>query len=74
MPWYGLVAAKANAAGQKPWEGVGVFVHLWVFLVAILAGLAVHALVYYPLSAWLVGRIPPQRFLPGAVDAVITAV
>ena len=34
--------------------------------------LALHALVYYPLSAWLIGGKAPWRFLGRAADAVVT--
>ena len=54
--------------------GLAVFSVLWIFLVAILAGLLTHALIYYPLLGWLVGRISPRRFMKGGLDAVITAV
>lgn len=54
--------------------GFDVFRMLWVFLVTILAGLLLHALVYYPLSAWIIGRMAPKRYLQGALDAVVTAV
>lgn len=55
-------------------SGVGVFSVLWVFLAAMLAGLTVHALVYYPLAAWLVGKKPPKVYLGQGADAIMTAV
>jgi len=54
--------------------GVGVFSLLWIFLVAIMAGLALHALVYYPTLAWLVGKKPPATYLGKGADAIMTAV
>lgn len=54
--------------------GLAVFSVLWVFLVSIMAGLLLHALVYYPLLGWLVGGISPRRFMRGGLDAVVTAV
>lgn len=54
--------------------GLGVFSALWVFLVVILGGLLLHALVWYPVLAWWVGRTSPVRYLRGALDAVITGV
>ncbi len=70
MP-FAVALIIADVVGKA---GITVFASLWVFLVAILVGLGAHALVYYPLSAWLVGRITPRRYLTGAVDAVVTAV
>lgn len=55
-------------------SGVGVFSVLWIFLAAMLAGLAVHALLYYPLAAWLVGRKPPALYLGQGADAITTAI
>jgi Na+/H+-dicarboxylate symporter len=42
--------------------------------VAMLLGLAVHALVYYPLVAWWVGKKPPMVYLGQRADAIMTAV
>jgi Na+/H+-dicarboxylate symporter len=55
-------------------SGVGVFSVLWIFLVAMLAGLAVHSLLYYPLVAWLVGKKSPKQYLGQGADAIMTAV
>ncbi len=54
--------------------GLGVFSALWIFLVAILVGLSVHAFVYYPLVAWLVGKKPPRIYFGRGVDAIMTAI
>ena len=54
--------------------GLGVFSALWIFLVAILVGLLVHAFVYYPLVAWLVGKKPPRIYIGRGVDAIMTAI
>jgi Na+/H+-dicarboxylate symporter len=40
----------------------------------MLLGLAVHALVYYPLVAWLVGKKSPKIYLGQGADAIMTAV
>ncbi|MBX7041009.1 MAG: dicarboxylate/amino acid:cation symporter, partial [Nitrospira sp.] len=40
-------------------SGVGVFSVLWIFLVAMLAGLTIHSFIYYPLVAWFVGKKSP---------------
>jgi len=47
---------------------------LWVFLAAMLLGLAVHALLYYPFVAWVVGKKPPTVYIGQGADAILTAV
>jgi len=54
--------------------GLGVFSAVWIFLAAILVGLLVHAFVYYPLVAWLVGKKSPRIYIGKGADAVMTAV
>ena len=65
---FGVVAAVVGKSG------VGVFSVLWIFLVAMLAGLAIHSLLYYPLVAWLVGKKNPKIYLGQGADAIMTAV
>ncbi|MCC6140631.1 MAG: dicarboxylate/amino acid:cation symporter [Nitrospira sp.] len=65
---FGVVAAVVGKSG------VGVFSVLWIFLAAMLAGLALHALIYYPLVAWLVGKKSPRVYLGQGADAIMTAV
>jgi len=55
-------------------SGIGVFSVLWIFVAAILLGLAVHSLVYYPLVAWLVGKKSPRIYIGQGADAIMTAV
>ncbi len=55
-------------------SGVGVFSVLWIFLVAMLAGLAIHSLIYYPLVAWLVGKKSPKIYIGQGADAIMTAI
>ena len=64
---FGVVAQVVGKAG------IGVFSVLWIFLAAMLAGLAVHALVYYPLVAWLVGKKSPRIYIGQGADAIATA-
>ncbi len=64
---FGVVAQVVGKAG------IGVFSVLWIFLAAMLAGLAVHGLVYYPLVAWLVGKKSPKVYLGQGADAIMTA-
>lgn len=63
---FGVVAQVVGKAGA------GVFAHLWVFLAVILLGFAIHALLYYPAVAWLVGRKPPRVYLGRGADAILT--
>jgi Na+/H+-dicarboxylate symporter len=65
---FGVVAQVVGKAG------IGVFSVLWIFLVAMLSGLALHALVYYSLLAWLVGKKSPKVYLGQGADAILTAV
>jgi len=65
---FGVVA---HVVGKS---GVGVFSVLWIFLAAMLAGLAIHSLVYYPLVAWLVGKKSPKIYIGQGADAIMTAV
>ena len=64
---FGVVAQVVGKAG------IGVFTVLWIFLAAMLLGLAIHALLYYPLVAWLVGKKPPKIYLGQGADAIMTA-
>ncbi|NOS77785.1 MAG: dicarboxylate/amino acid:cation symporter [Nitrospira sp.] len=65
---FGVVA---HVVGKS---GVGVFSVLWIFLVAMLAGLAIHSLIYYPLVAWLVGKKSPRIYIGQGADAIMTAI
>lgn len=62
----GLVAQVVGRAG------LGVFSALAPFLGVVLLGMALHAFIYYPLVAWLVGRRTPREFLGKGADAVLT--
>ncbi|MFO0761485.1 MAG: dicarboxylate/amino acid:cation symporter [Byssovorax sp.] len=63
---FGVVAQVVGRAG------LGVFSVLWVFLATMLLGLAVHALGYYPLIAWIAGGKPPRVYLGKGADAILT--
>lgn len=66
---FAVFAVVAKVVGE---HGLEVFQILWLFLAATLLGLGIHALGYYPLVAWLVGRKPPQVYLGIGGEAVIT--
>jgi DAACS family dicarboxylate/amino acid:cation (Na+ or H+) symporter len=63
---FGVVAQVVGKAGA------GVFGSLWVFLAVILLGMVLHALLYYPAMAWLVGGKPPRVYLGRGADAILT--
>jgi Na+/H+-dicarboxylate symporter len=65
---FGVVAQVVGKAG------IGVFSVIWVFLAAMILGLGVHALVYYPLVAWMVGNKSPKIYIGQGADAILTAV
>jgi len=68
---FAVFGVLASVVGRV---GLGVFSDLWVFLVAILVGLSLHAFVYYPLVAWLVANKPLRIYVGRGVDAIMTAV
>ncbi len=53
--------------------GLGVFVSLWKYALAVVVGLGVHALVTLPLLAFLVGRYNPYRYFLEVRSAPILA-
>ncbi|GAB4454240.1 MAG: dicarboxylate/amino acid:cation symporter [Armatimonadaceae bacterium] len=63
---FGVIAEVVGKAG------IGVFAQLSIFLGTVLAGLAIHSLLYYPFIAWLWGRKPPREYLGKGADAIVT--
>lgn len=66
---FAVFGVVAQVVGKS---GLGVFSILGAFLAVTLAGLAIHALIYYPLVAWFVGRKPPKVYLGQGADAILT--
>ena len=62
----GLVAQVVGRAG------LGVFTTLAPFLGVVLLGMGLHAFVYYPAVAWLIGRRTPREYIGQGADAVLT--
>ena len=60
------VAGVIGSAGLATFGLVGIF-----FLTAVTA-LALHAVLYYPLSAWLIGGKSPARFFREGINAILT--
>jgi Na+/H+-dicarboxylate symporter len=54
--------------------GLGVFSALWIFFLAIVVALSLHALVYYPIVAWLAGKKPLRIYVGRGADAILTAI
>jgi len=67
---FAVFGVVASVVGRS---GVGVFSTLWIFLVAMLLGLAIHALLYYPLVAWVIGKKPPRVYIGQGADAIMTS-
>ncbi|WP_455377579.1 dicarboxylate/amino acid:cation symporter [Petrachloros mirabilis] len=67
---FAVFGVVAKVVGKS---GIGVFSVLWIFLAAMMAGLAVHALIYYPLAAWLFGKKSPGVYIGQGADAIMTA-
>jgi Na+/H+-dicarboxylate symporter len=54
-------------------EDVGALLaRVGVYLATVLAALAVHSLLYYPLSAWLVGGVSPKTYFGEGAGAILT--
>lgn len=66
---YAVFGVVAQVIGKS---GIGIFSVLWAFLVTIVAGLAIHSLIYYPLVAWWLGGKRPRVFLGQGADAIMT--
>lgn len=67
-PWM-IGLAVAGVVGST---GAAVFGMAGTFLVLVVTALGLHAFVYYPLSAWLVGGVSPRRFYGIGGDAILT--
>ncbi len=65
---FGIVAASV---GQK--EGMRVLASLIWLIVVVTGGLAIQV-IWYLIQMWLVARMPPLRFLRGALDVMASTV
>ena len=67
-PW-AICLAVAGVIGSA---GLSTFALVGIFFVTATSALAVHALLYYPLSAWLIGGKSPARFFREGINAILT--
>jgi len=66
---FAVFGVVAQVVGRS---GLAVFELVAVFLVTMLAGLAIHALVYYPCMAKWGGHMPVKRYFSLGADAILT--
>jgi Na+/H+-dicarboxylate symporter len=66
---YAICFAVAGVVGAT---GPGVFRLVGVFFFTVIVALTLHALVYYPLTAWLIGGKSPRMFFREGLTAILT--
>lgn len=66
---YAIALAVAEVVGRT---GLEVFKLVGIFFVTVIACEGLHALVYYPLSAWLIGGKSPRLFFREGAAAILT--
>lgn len=64
-----ICLAAADVVGST---GLEVFSLVGVYMATVVSCLSLHALIYYPLSAWLVGGKSPPRFFKEGLSAILT--
>ena len=63
-----ITGVVAQVVGKS---GLSVFMLLGIFLVTMLAGLLIHALIYYPCMARWLGKMPIKNYLGQGMDAIL---
>ena len=66
---YAICMAVANTIGMMGLEAIRA---LGVFIITVVAALLIHSLVYYTLSAWIVGGKSPRVYLGEGLPAILT--
>lgn len=66
---FAICLAVASAVGSA---GPEVFKIVGVFFATVVGALTLHALIYYPLSAWIVGGVSPRKYLGVGASAILT--
>ena len=66
---FAICLAVAAAVGES---GLAVFKTLGVYVATVVSALALHSLVYYPLSAWWIGGKSPRVYIGEGMPAILT--
>jgi Na+/H+-dicarboxylate symporter len=66
---FAICLAVAGVVGK---EGLSAFGLVGIFFVTVTIALAIHSLVYYPLSAWLIGGQRPTAYFREGASAILT--
>jgi Na+/H+-dicarboxylate symporter len=66
------IAICLAVAGVVGTAGLEAFELVLVFFLTVVAALSIHSLIYYPLSAWLIGGKSPLRFFREGAGAILT--
>jgi DAACS family dicarboxylate/amino acid:cation (Na+ or H+) symporter len=68
---FAICLAIAGVVGAT--EDIGALLQrVGVYFVTVMAALGLHALVYYPLSAWLIGGVSPRTLFREGAGAIVT--
>ncbi|HVW00700.1 MAG TPA: dicarboxylate/amino acid:cation symporter [Planctomycetaceae bacterium] len=67
---FAVLGILADVVGKARLDVFGL---LWAFLWTILLGLCIHAFIYYPLMAWLVGGKSPREYVGKGAESIINA-
>jgi Na+/H+-dicarboxylate symporter len=68
---FAVFGVLAQVVGK---DGTKVFGELGIYVFAMVAALLIHALGYYTLAAWFVGRRPPRVYLGEGANAILSGV
>ena len=68
---FAICLAIAGVVGATE-DVSGLLQRVGVFFVTVMAALGLHALVYYPLSAWLIGGVSPRTLFREGAGAILT--
>lgn len=66
---YAVCLAVIDVVGKS---GLGTFKLVGIFFLTTVTALAIHALIYYPLSAWLFGWKSPRDYFRHGLSAILT--
>lgn len=69
-PW-AILLVVAGVFGATDDLG-GLLSRVGIYFATVMGALGLHSLVYYPLSAWLIGGVPPRVFFREGAGAILT--